>query len=100
MINKWNDIDSLKSHNDFTYDDKSFTDLPKFIEHLHQIGMKYIPMFDAGISASEKPGTYFPFDEGKAWDIFVKNSSNQLFLGDYTSDGFDIYFPFFCEYFF
>ncbi len=49
-------------------------------------------MFDAGISASEKPGTYFPFDEGKAWDIFVKNSSDQLFLGNYTFEAFFIVF--------
>ena len=78
---QWNDIDAMKTNNDFTIDDKNFADLPKFVEHLHKIGMKYIPMFDPGISASERPGTYPPYDLGMTLDIFVKNSTGQPFIG-------------------
>ena len=71
----------MESHNVFTYDRKNFADLPKFVENLHKVGMKYIPMFDSGIAASEKRGTYPPFDDGVALDIFVKNTSGQLLIG-------------------
>ncbi len=71
----------MKSNNDFTYDDKRFAGLPHFVDHLHQIGMKYITMFDCGISSGETPGTYSPYDEGLALDIFIKNSSGKPFEG-------------------
>lgn len=71
----------MKTRNDFTIDDKNFGDLPKFVDELHKVGMKYIPMFDPGISASEKRGTYPPYDLGMALDIFVKNTTGQPFIG-------------------
>lgn len=46
-----------------------------------QLGMHYIPLIDPGISGSEKPGTYPPYDEGLQLDIFIKNSSGQPFVG-------------------
>lgn len=36
---------------------------------------------DPGIGASEKPGTYPPYDRGLEMDIFVKNTTNQPFVG-------------------
>jgi alpha-glucosidase (family GH31 glycosyl hydrolase) len=72
----------MKDYNDFTYNHKRFGGLPQFVDHLHQIGMKYITMFDCGISSGETPGTYSPFDEGLALDIFVKNSSGEPFEGN------------------
>jgi lysosomal alpha-glucosidase len=72
----------MKDYNDFTYDHKRFAGLPQFVDHLHQIGMKYVTMFDCGISSGETPGTYSPFDEGLALDIFVKNSSGKPFEGN------------------
>ncbi len=71
----------MKDYNDFTYDNKRFAGLPQFVDHLHQIGMKYVTMFDCGISSGETPGTYSPFDEGLALDIFIKNSSGKPFEG-------------------
>lgn len=71
----------MNNNNDFTYDKKKFKDLPKFVKGLHERGMHYIPLVDPGVSASEKPGTYQPFDKGVEMDIFVKNSSGQLFIG-------------------
>jgi hypothetical protein len=43
--------------------------------------MHYIPLIDPGVSGSEKPGTYPPYDEGLQFDIFIKNSSGQPFVG-------------------
>ena len=43
--------------------------------------MHYIPMVDPGISGSEKSGQYAPYDQGLEMDLFIKNSSNNLFIG-------------------
>lgn len=100
---QWNDIDYMDRNNDFTYDKKKFRDLSQFVDDIHsvsiskfvfisfvvnhltlvfQAGMHYIPIIDAGVSASEKPGTYPPYDEGLVDDIFVKDAtSGQPFIG-------------------
>lgn len=44
--------------------------------------MHYIPLIDAGVSASEVNGTYLPFDEGVKEGIFVRDAAtNQPFIG-------------------
>lgn len=44
--------------------------------------MHYIPLIDAGISASEGNGSYPPYDEGIKEDIFIKDGvSNEPFAG-------------------
>ncbi|GLH03610.1 uncharacterized protein GBIM_09481 [Gryllus bimaculatus] len=78
---QWNDLDYMDSSNDFTYDKKRFRGLPEFVDHLHKIGMHYVPIIDAGVSAGERPGSYPPFDEGLALGIFVKNTSGEPFIG-------------------
>lgn len=78
---QWNDIDAMRNNLDFTYDQKNFAKLPEFVSDLHKVGMKYVPMFDAGISASERLGTYPPFDLGMQLNIFIKNSSGQPYVG-------------------
>jgi len=78
---QWNDLDYMNSSNDFTYDKEKFKNLPEFVEELHKLGMHYIPLIDPGVSGSEKPGTYPPYDEGLQLDIFIKNSSGQPFVG-------------------
>ncbi|XP_023230572.1 lysosomal alpha-glucosidase-like [Centruroides sculpturatus] len=78
---QWNDIDYMVRHNDFTYDKTRFAGLPEFVDELHSVGMHYIPIIDPGISGSEKPGTYPPYDDGVKMDIFVKNSSGEIFIG-------------------
>ncbi|XP_029661673.1 lysosomal alpha-glucosidase-like isoform X1 [Formica exsecta] len=70
---QWNDLDYMDKNNDFTYNKEKFKDLPKFIEEIHSVGMHYIPLIDAGISASEENGSYLPYDEGIKQDIFVKD---------------------------
>ncbi|KAI1307608.1 Lysosomal alpha-glucosidase [Halotydeus destructor] len=78
---QWNDIDSLDRNNDFTYDHVKFKGLPEFVDDLHRRGMRYVPIVDIAISGAETPGTYAPLDEGLAMDIFIKNSTDQLFIG-------------------
>lgn len=78
---QWNDLDYMNNSNDFTYDTNKFKELPQFVADLHANGMHYIPLIDAGISGSEQPGTYPPYDIGSEMNIFVKNSSDQPFIG-------------------
>ena len=68
-------------HLDFTYDQKTYPKLPEFVSNLHKAGMKYVPMFDPGISANEKPGTYAPFDFGLQMNIFIRNSNGKPIIG-------------------
>lgn len=46
-----------------------------------QKGMHYVIMTDPGISGSEEPGGYLPYDLGVKEDVFVKNSTDQIFIG-------------------
>ncbi|XP_032662560.1 lysosomal alpha-glucosidase-like, partial [Odontomachus brunneus] len=79
---QWNDLDYMDKNNDFTYNKNTFKDLPKFVEEIHSAGMHYIPLIDAGISASEDSGSYLPYDEGIKQGIFVKDAtSNNPFVG-------------------
>ena len=78
---QWNDIDYMDRRNDFTYDQNKYSGLPEFVNNLHSIGMKYMMIIDPAVSGAEPAGTYPPFDDGLKMDIFIKNSSNQLFIG-------------------
>ncbi|XP_028045016.1 lysosomal alpha-glucosidase isoform X2 [Monomorium pharaonis] len=79
---QWNDLDYMDKNNDFTYNKEKFKDLPEFVEEIHAAGMHYIPLIDAGISASEGNGSYLPYDEGIKQDIFIKDGiSNKPFVG-------------------
>ncbi|XP_033325789.2 lysosomal alpha-glucosidase [Megalopta genalis] len=78
---QWNDLDYMEKNNDFTYNLEKFKDLPKFLEELHSRGMHYIPLIDAGISASEAHGSYLPYDEGIKKGIFVKDEESKPFIG-------------------
>ncbi|GFQ91347.1 lysosomal alpha-glucosidase [Trichonephila clavata] len=84
---QWNDIDYMDKLKDFTYDKDKFAGLPEFVKDLHNKGMHYVIMTDPGISASEKPGTYPPFDDGVKDDIFLKNPNGSLFLAKVWTDG-------------
>uniref|UniRef100_A0A1B6D5E9 P-type domain-containing protein n=1 Tax=Clastoptera arizonana TaxID=38151 RepID=A0A1B6D5E9_9HEMI len=68
---QWNDLDYMAGNKDFTYNKTSFNGLPEFVDHLHKSGMHYIPLIDPGISGSELPGTYLPYDEGIKNGIFI-----------------------------
>ncbi|XP_023943478.1 sorting nexin-14 [Bicyclus anynana] len=78
---QWNDLDYMGTANDFSYDKDKFAGLPQFVAQLHDKGMHYVILLDPGVSASEKAGEYPPFDRGLEMDIFIKNSSDQPFVG-------------------
>lgn len=78
---QWNDIDYMKNHNDFTIDLDKYKNLPQLVQDIHKAGMHYVPIIDPGISASEPPGTYPPWDQGMFLGVFVRNHTNQPFIG-------------------
>ncbi|GFY49527.1 lysosomal alpha-glucosidase [Trichonephila inaurata madagascariensis] len=88
---QWNDIDYMDNNKDFTYDKENFAGLPEFVDDLHSKGMHYVIMTDPGISCSEKPGTYPPYDDGLKDDIFVKNPDGTVFRGKVWTDGETVY---------
>ncbi|KAI5644152.1 glycosyl hydrolases family 31 domain-containing protein [Phthorimaea operculella] len=78
---QWNDIDYMIDQNDFTYDPVRFKGLPELIKDIHLSGMRYILIIDPGVSGSEDPGKYPPYDRGIEMNVFVKNSSDLPFTG-------------------
>ncbi|GFQ90813.1 lysosomal alpha-glucosidase [Trichonephila clavata] len=76
---QWNDIDFMKRYLDFTYDPVNFAKLPEFVDDLHARGMHYVAMFSPGVSNSEEPDTYPPYDEAAKLDLFVKNATGSDF---------------------
>ncbi|XP_044754385.1 lysosomal alpha-glucosidase-like [Coccinella septempunctata] len=78
---QWNDLDYMEDHNDFTYNKSAFGGLPEFVQELHKQGRRYAILIDPGVSGSELPGSYPPYDRGVELDVFVKNSTGQIFIG-------------------
>lgn len=88
---QWNDIDYMRDNNDFTYDTDKFAGLPQFVKELHEEGMHYIFIIDAGVGESLKPGTYAPYDRGVEMDVFIKNTTNQIFVGQVWNKGHTVF---------
>ena len=53
----------------------------EFVSELHNASMHYVLILDPGVSASEPPGAYPPFDEALQMHVLVRNASNQPFVG-------------------
>ncbi|KAJ8319311.1 hypothetical protein KUTeg_004402 [Tegillarca granosa] len=70
---QWNDIDYMDRYLDFTIS-KDFGDQAAMVKALHDRGMHYIMIVDPGISNTQRPGTYNPYDLGMKMDIFVKDA--------------------------
>lgn len=71
----------MNSNNDFTYDEQRFKGLPSFVNFLHENGIRYVPIFDCGISSGETLNSYLPFDLGVKMNVFLKNSTGNIFFG-------------------
>ncbi|XP_043091754.1 LOW QUALITY PROTEIN: lysosomal alpha-glucosidase [Puntigrus tetrazona] len=78
---QWNDLDYADQRRVFTFDPQRFGDLPRMVEELHQLGMKYVLILDPGISSTSPPGSYKPFDDGLKRGVFIKNSTGQILIG-------------------
>ncbi|KAI1292489.1 Lysosomal alpha-glucosidase [Halotydeus destructor] len=88
---QWNDIDSLDKRNDFMFNNVTFKGLPEYVDHLHGLGIKYVPIIDYAISGAEDVGTYQPLDQGLKMNIFIKNTSDELFIGKVWNDVYSIF---------
>jgi len=77
-----NDIDSMRSHLDFTYDPVRFAEFPRFISDLKtKYGQHYMVITDPGISNTQPAGEYAPFDDGNKLALWVNNSNSTPFVG-------------------
>uniref|UniRef100_A0A8C9WLM6 Alpha glucosidase 2 n=1 Tax=Scleropages formosus TaxID=113540 RepID=A0A8C9WLM6_SCLFO len=78
---QWNDIDYMDRSMDFTMDPQNFATLPEMVKDLHSHGQKYVMILDPGISSTQQPGTYWPYDDGLKRGIFINDSSGQTLIG-------------------
>ncbi|BFZ03803.1 hypothetical protein BsWGS_06842 [Bradybaena similaris] len=78
---QWNDIDYMNGNKDWTFDPSKYADLPKVVQDLHANNQRYIIMADPAISSEQPPGTYPPFDNGAQMDVFVKNDTGSILIG-------------------
>ncbi|XP_054986113.1 lysosomal alpha-glucosidase [Sorex araneus] len=77
---QWNDLDYTDGGRDFTFDPRSFGDMPAMVQELHASGRRYVMLVDAAIS-SEHPGSYRPYDEGLRRGVFITNDTEQPLVG-------------------
>lgn len=56
---------------------------------------------DPGISTTSAPGTYSPFDDGLKRDVFIKNATGHILIGEVRLHFFsgDVWFLSHCEVF-
>ncbi|XP_069784428.1 lysosomal alpha-glucosidase [Narcine bancroftii] len=78
---QWNDIDYMTDYRDFTFDSKKFASLPQLVADLHAHGQQYVIILDPGISSSQPPGSYWPYDEGLKRGVFITNTSGNPLIG-------------------
>ncbi|XP_054162742.1 lysosomal alpha-glucosidase-like [Oppia nitens] len=89
---QWNAKEYMVQFNDFTLDEDRYGGFGQWIEHLHDIGMHYVPIIDPGIDPKQLAGTYPPYDDGVKYDVFIKNSTNGTFMGHvWNKSGFTVW---------
>ena len=80
---QWTDIDATRSALVFTYDEDNFPGLPELVQALKSRGQHYVHVFDAGISSTQAPNSYPPFDDGLERGVFIrKYKSNDPIIGN------------------
>ncbi|CAF4303953.1 unnamed protein product, partial [Rotaria sordida] len=81
----------MRSNLDFTYDPTNFNGLPDLVRSLQSEGKHYVNIIDPGISPTQPPGTYPPYDEGLKRAIFMtKFNSTELIIGQ-VSPGLTVF---------
>jgi alpha-glucosidase len=75
----WLDIDYQKDHAPFTINREAFPHFENMIHDLAQDGFKTILITDLHM---KKQTGYKPYDEGMAYDEFVKNPDGSVYVGD------------------
>lgn len=78
----WSDIDYMQNYRNFLYDSElAFKGLPEFITNLHNLGMKYVPILDAGTAARPLPeDNYEEYLDGENKGVFM-TINNETFIG-------------------
>lgn len=71
------DIDYMERYKDFTVDEKSFPEFPKFVEEMRARGIHLVPIIDAGVKVEEG---YDVYDEGVEKGYFVKKENGENLL--------------------
>jgi len=71
---QYGDIDIMDRELDFTYDKINFAGLPEYVKELKTKGIKFMTILDPIISTGEPAGTYPPFEEGNALDVWIKKA--------------------------
>lgn len=70
---QWTDIDVMDSYLDFTYNNKTFGDLPDIVSSLQSLGIRYMTAIHPGISADETSPTFQQYADGVAQGIFIRS---------------------------
>jgi alpha-glucosidase len=78
----WSDIDYMDQHHDYSWDPVNFPEdqIKTFVSKLHDNGQHYVVIVDPGIPYLPGAG-YAPYDTGVQQDIFIKNSTGDIFVG-------------------
>ena len=71
------DIDYMERYKDFTVDESSFPEFPKFVEEMKARGIHLVPIIDAGVKVEEG---YDVYDEGVEKGYFVKKENGENLL--------------------
>ncbi|XP_046554565.1 lysosomal alpha-glucosidase-like [Haliotis rubra] len=77
---QWNDADYMDGMKDFTTSPK-FGDQKGLVDTLHSQGKHYMMIVDPGISSTQKPGSYHPYDLGLSMNIFINNTDDKPLVG-------------------
>lgn len=72
------DIHHMEKYKVFTFDNEKFHNPKSMIKALKEKGFKVVVIMDPGIKTQEG---YFPYDEGKEKDLFVKYPDNEIYEG-------------------
>ena len=68
------DIDYMERYKDFTVDDSSFPEFPKFVEEMKNRGIHLVPIIDAGVKIEDG---YDVYEEGVEKGFFVKKDNGE-----------------------
>ena len=73
---QWVDIDYMDEFNDFTYDRDKFKDLPEFVDYLHSLNRRFVPILDPSHVYNESLS-----DKGvKRPDVYIKDDAGELLV--------------------
>ena len=71
------DIDYMEKYKDFTVDESSFPEFPKFVEEMRARGIHLVPIIDAGVKVEEGYDVYY---EGVEKGYFFKKENGENLL--------------------